>query len=367
MHNTHWPVQYEEIIQRVEEIQPALYAKTRNFIDGKVSRLSPYISRGVVSLPMIMRSVLQKHKRYECEKFIQELAWREYWQRTWEAKGDAIFSDLKRPQEGVEHNHVPVALMEARTGITVIDKQIKHLQETGYIHNHIRMYIASIACNIGKAHWWQPARWMYYHLLDGDLASNSLSWQWVAGSNATKKYYCNQDNVNHYTKTNQTGTFLDYSYEELPGIPVPEALQEKSLPLLTTALPAGSLEATDAQKVFVYNSYNMDPLWRKDEKGLRVLLMEPAHFAEFPVSPVVLRFIMDISGMIPGILVFSGSFHELKARFPEAIFHYKKHPLTTHYSGHADEPDYMFPGVSGYYPSFMSYWKQCEKQWKKMM
>ncbi|MEO5685193.1 MAG: FAD-binding domain-containing protein [Chitinophagaceae bacterium] len=65
----------------------------------------------------------------------------------------------------------------AKTGITAIDEQITLLYETGYMHNPVRMYLAGITCNIGKAHWLQPARWMYYHLLDGDLASNSLSWQ----------------------------------------------------------------------------------------------------------------------------------------------------------------------------------------------
>lgn len=365
MNNTKWPVDYDEIIQRVQDVHPALYAKTRNFIYGKVSRLSPYISRGVISLPLVLRTVLQKYKRHDAEKFIQELAWREYWQRTWEDKSDAIFSDLKKPQDDVGHFQVPLAILEGRTGITVIDKEIRNLAETGYVHNHIRMYIASITCNIGKAHWWQPAKWMYYHLLDGDLASNSLSWQWVAGSNASKKYYCNQDNVNHYTKTMQAGSFLDHAYESLPGLPVPEVLRDHGLPLLQVSLSESTLTESDAQKIFVYNSYNLDPMWRRDEKGLRILLLEPAHYADFPVSPVVMRFVLDLSCMIPGIQVFCGSYQELKTMYPNAICYFKKHPLTKHYTGFADDPEYLFPGVTGYYPSFMAYWKQCEKQLKK--
>ena len=71
------------------------------------------------------------------------------------------------------------------------------------------MYIASIVCNIAKSHWKLPSKWFYYYLLDGDLASNNLSWQWVCGANSSKKYYANQENINKFCFTKQKNTFLD--------------------------------------------------------------------------------------------------------------------------------------------------------------
>jgi deoxyribodipyrimidine photo-lyase len=98
---------------------------------------------------------------------------------------------------------------------------VEELKQTGYMHNHLRMYVAAIACNIGHSHWHLPARWMYYHLLDADWASNALSWQWVAGSFSSKKYYANQENINKYCHTQQRNTFLDVSYEAYETMPTP--------------------------------------------------------------------------------------------------------------------------------------------------
>ena len=68
----------------MENIEPLNYAKSRNFVDGAVTYLSPYISRGVISVKQVMDTVMTKgYKNYQIEKFIQELAWREYWQRVW--------------------------------------------------------------------------------------------------------------------------------------------------------------------------------------------------------------------------------------------------------------------------------------------
>jgi len=202
-----FPTTYPEIIQRIDDIDPIAYGKSRNFIDGAVTKLSPYISRGVISLPMVKEVILKKYNRYQSEKLLQELAWREYWQRVWEEKGDLIFSDLKQEQASVNTHQIPSAIIHAATEIEAIDHSIQNLYQTGYIHNHCRMYVASTICNIAKCHWLQPSKWMYYHLLDGDLASNSLSWQWVAGTFSSKKYYCNQENINRYCYTSQQKHF----------------------------------------------------------------------------------------------------------------------------------------------------------------
>ena len=166
-----FPTELENIYQRIKSIDPIKYGKSRNFIDGSVTYLSPYISRGVISTKQVFESVLQRgYKLYTIEKFIQELAWREYWQQIWVHKGDEINTDLRHTQEPVNHYRMPKSLLDANIGIHAIDEAIKELYKTGYMHNHIRMYLAGIACNVGRAHWYQPAKWMYHHLFDGDWA-----------------------------------------------------------------------------------------------------------------------------------------------------------------------------------------------------
>jgi deoxyribodipyrimidine photo-lyase len=252
------------------------------------------------------------------------------------------------------------AVEQAVTGINVIDSSIKNLYSTGYMHNHFRMYTASVCCNIGKAHWLQPASWMYYHLLDGDLASNSLSWQWICAAFSSKKYYCNQENVNRYSKSFQQNTFLDTTYESLVTMPVPESLTETIGLSLKTDLPKTPLPSLNKNEaVLIYNTYNLDPLWHAGENANRILLLEPSHFKKYPVSAPVLQFAINLSKNIPGIQIFSGEFDELKNVAKDQSIIFKSHPAFLHYQGKSETYDYLFPEVSGYFPSFSAYWKKC--------
>lgn len=366
---TAFPTAYALILEKIQKIRPGEYAKTRNFINGAVTYLSPYISRGVISVKQVQDSVLSKgYPARQIEKFLQELAWREYYQRVWQVKGTEIEQDLKQPQPDILHHQMITAVEKGETGISVIDALIKNLAATGYLHNHIRMYIASITCNIAKAHWLEPARWMYYHLLDGDLASNHCSWQWVSGAFASKKYYCNQENINGYTHTNQRHTFLDTPYEAIPTLPVPASLRASHPLSLQTELPETALPVIDATlPTLLYNSYNLDPLWRKEEKANRVLLLEPSHFSRYPVSKKIIDFILDLSKNIPGIQLYCGEVDDLFSLYQTSshkiadTFIAKEHPAFRHYPGRKDSREWLYPEVSGYYPSFFSYWKKCGK------
>jgi deoxyribodipyrimidine photo-lyase len=360
-------VEYDHIIERLNNIEPVRYAKTRNFINGDVTYLSPYISRGILTLPQIKEAVLKKgYKPYQIEKFFQELAWREYYQRVWFAKDDALFTDLKQPQQDVLHQEMITAVANAQTGIDAIDEQIQHLYDTGYMHNHARMYVAGITCNIGKAYWKEPSRWMYYHLFDGDLASNTCSWQWIAGSFSSKKYIANQENINHYLFSKQQQTFLDSSYEQLQTMPVPDALKQTCSLTLQTTLPVTQNPTIEKGKpVLIYNSYNLNPLWRKEEDVNRILLLEPSHFKKHPVSEKVLEFIIGLSKNITGIQVYCGEIDELFAVAKDELMISKEHPAFMHYPGIKDPYNWMFPEVKGYHPSFFSYWKKCEKHLKQ--
>ncbi len=357
-----FPTAYEAIIARIENINPIKYAQTRNFTDGAVTYLSPYISRGVISLQQILQHVLKTYKPYQIEKFIQELAWRQYWQRVWQSIGDEIFTDIKQEQPEVLHRKMVAAIENANTGIEAIDEGIDKLYSSGYMHNHLRMYTSSICCNVAKAHWLQPSQWLYYHLLDGDLASNSLSWQWVAASFSSKKYYCNQENINRYTNSHQQNTFLDKSYETIAKMSVPEELLEKTNFYPPTELPLKQMPVlNETQPVYIYNSYNLDPVWHLNEAANRILLLEPAHFKKYPVSNKVIEFIIDLSKNIDGIQIFAGSFKELQALGADRSLVYKEHPTTSHYEGISEKYDDLFPEVTGYFSSFSSYWKRCEK------
>ena len=361
---TMFPLSYAEILQRIRAIDPVKYGSTRNYINGAVTYLSPYISRGVISTKFILSEVLKKgYKPAQIEKFIQELAWRDYWQQVWIAKGAAINQDLKHPQTPVLNDSISKSIVDAVTGVEALDTAIETLYKTGYMHNHLRMYIAAVACNMGYSHWKVPAQWMYYHLLDADWASNALSWQWVAGANANKKYVANQDNINKYCFSNQKNTFLDVPYEAFTSMKTPEILEDTPDIELITPLPSQKqLEIDSRLPTCIYNFYNLDPLWKKEDSVNRILLLEPSHFEAYPVSQNTIDFILNISKEnIDGIQVYVGEFKDLVGDYNIKNIYFKEHPLNRHYHGTEESRDWMFD-VQGYYPSFFSFWKKCKKQ-----
>tara|TARA_B100000524_G_scaffold130004_1_gene64235 strand:+ start:78 stop:1169 length:1092 start_codon:yes stop_codon:yes gene_type:complete len=358
-----FPTKYNDILKKVDAIRPIKYTKNRNFRDGDVTKLSPYVSRGVISTRFIYEKLLEKEiSLRKCEKFIQELAWRDFWQQIWVIKGELINKDLKRPQDDVKDFKIAKSLLDAKTGINSVDEEINNLYREGYMHNHMRMYVASIATNIAKSHWRLPALWMYHHLLDGDWASNALSWQWVAGSNSNKKYYANQDNINRYFYSNQKLTFLDKSYEFISSMKIPSQLNEKYDIKLKTDLPKSKeIEIDVSLPTLIYNYYNIDPLWRKNEKVNRVFIFEPEIFKKYPISQKCIDFAISLSKNIKDIQLFIGSFDDLRLNYKLSDIIFKEHPLNTHYHGTKDERDWLFK-IEGKYLSFFKYWNKIKKK-----
>lgn len=358
-----FPASYQEILERVDRIDPVRYGKTRNYLNGAVSYLSPYISRGVISTKFVFNHLIERGLHPErMEKFIQELAWRDYWQQIWTYKRDAINSDLKKPQERVSNHLISKRIIEADTGIEAIDKAVLEFYKNGYMHNHMRMYVASLACNVAQSHWYLPAKWMYYHLLDADWASNALSWQWVAGANSQKKYYANQDNINKYCLTLQKETYLDKSYGALADSDIPGSLMDTVDLALQTSLPAKRhIRVDESLPTFIYNFYNLDPAWKKHKKANRILLLEPSHFKQYPVSKNSIDFVLKLAENIDQIQVYIGEYKELTEDYNLKSLIFKEHPLNRHYQGEKEERDWMF-SVQGYYPSFFRFWKQCKKE-----
>jgi len=353
---------YASVWAKVDQIDPVKYGKTRNYVNGDVTYLSPYISRGVISTKQVLEHVVARGIDIsQIEPFVKELCWRDYFQRVGQVKD--LSREIKEPQQPVSNHEIPVEVVNANTGITGIDQAIQRLYSTGYMHNHCRMYTASVVCNIARSHWLHPARWMYYHLLDGDWASNACSWQWVAGANSSKKYYANQENINKYTSTSQTSTWLDTSYEALEQMEVPNQLQALQRVVLETVLPEGDLVQIDHRlPTFIYTYYNLDPQWHAGEAGNRILLLEPDFFHAYPISRKCMEFMLALSKNIHGLQVYIGSFGSLTREHQITNMYYKEHPLQTGYSGTEEARDWIVDEVYGYYPSFFSYWKNVEKQ-----
>ena len=215
---------------RLRAVRPHDYARSRNHLEGAVTRLSPYISHGVLTLPQVLAQVQEDERARDAKgrglppehKFINELAWREYFHHVWQHEGKGIFASLHEgPMPESSYARVlPEDIRQGRTGVPVIDQALRELYATGYLHNHARMWLASYVVHLRKVHWRAGADWLYGHLLDGDLASNHLSWQWVAGTGSHKPYLFNAGNVEKFAPGpwHSRGSVVDASYEALEAV-----------------------------------------------------------------------------------------------------------------------------------------------------
>lgn len=204
---------------RIAAFRPAAYARTRNAIDGAVSGLSPYITHGLVSLADVLADVAARHELDVQHKFVYELGWRAYFRHVWQQRGEGILRSLHDGPlpDAAYATELPADIRQGCTGVPAIDQAVRTLYATGLLHNHARMWLASYVVHLRKVHWRCAADWLYGHLLDGDLASNHLSWQWVAGTGSHKPYLFNADNVARYAPEpwHSPGSVVDASYESL--------------------------------------------------------------------------------------------------------------------------------------------------------
>lgn len=357
---------FQEIVQLIDQIDPKKYAHTRNFGEGAVTKLSPYISRGVISTQMIYNQLIEKgYKLNEMEAFVKELAWRDYFQRLGQHHTKDLTS-MNLHQEDVNQHEISRVIVEAKTGVEAIDRGINELYETGYMHNHMRMYVASISTNLVKSHWFSSAKWMYYHLLDADFASNACSWQWICQVRSKKRYYANQENINRFFNSTQKETFIDKETDSFHQLIVPEYFNEFTELELKTVLPKNNTLNIDKSKpTVIYTLYNLDPKWRKEQEYNRVLLLEPSHFEQFPISSKTIDFILQLNENNIHAQVFVGEFSELKKLTSTSPIYFKEHPLFTHFSGVKDERDWISTDLNGDYPSFFNFWKKLEKELKR--
>jgi len=204
---------------RLDAVRPMDYAHTRNALNGAVTCLSPYLTHGFLTVPEVARAMFHNHRVGIQHKLINELGWREYFQHVQQHLGDGIAQPL-RPGVLPEENYAMTLPDDVRHGCTlvpVVDHAIRMLYATGYVHNHARLWLASYIVHMRKVHWRVAADWMYSHLLDGDVASNYLSWQWVAGTGSKKPYLFNAESIEQFAPAtwHSRGTAIDVNYETL--------------------------------------------------------------------------------------------------------------------------------------------------------
>jgi deoxyribodipyrimidine photo-lyase len=161
----------------------------------------------MLALAEVRDAAVRSRTPAEVEKFVQELGWRDYYVRIHAAIGDGVWDDLEPYKTGEIASayaaELPDDIAFGTTGAACVDGFVRELDETGYLHNHARMWFASYVVHWRRVRWQAGAAFFLRRLLDGDAASNNLSWQWVASTFAHKPYIFNRENLERYTR----GTF----------------------------------------------------------------------------------------------------------------------------------------------------------------
>ncbi|CAA9572498.1 MAG: Deoxyribodipyrimidine photolyase [uncultured Thermomicrobiales bacterium] len=186
-------------------VDPAAYALTRNTVTGRVTRLGPYLRYGVLSLAEVRDHAINAvRRRGDTSKLVQELAWRDYFARVYARIGDGIWDDREPLKTGHDARsyaaELPDDVRAGTTGLPCMDAFVRDLRETGYLHNHARLWLAAYLVHWRRVRWQAGAAWFLEHLLCGDPASNNLSWQWVASTFGHKPYVFNRENLEQYTE-----------------------------------------------------------------------------------------------------------------------------------------------------------------------
>jgi len=220
------------------------YAQMRNYDFGaerrsNVSALSPWLRHRLITEAEVLQSVLARHSVKASEKFLQEVFWRTYF-KGWLEQHPSVWTQYQRDLvdllEALGNNselqtQVSTAVAGV-TGIDCFDHWVRELLETGYLHNHARMWFASIWIFTLRLPWQVGADFFLRHLLDGDPASNTLSWRWVGGLHTKgKTYLARADNLAIFTE----GRFRPRGLATLAE-PLTEEVEHPRVPLSLRAI-----------------------------------------------------------------------------------------------------------------------------------
>ena len=209
------------------------YSKLRNFDFGpenrsNVSCLSPYITHGIISEKEVINKSLSKFSFSKNEKFIQEVLWRTYW-KGWLELRPNVWTDyiveLNKIREDFKNNQNYINAIEGKTNIECFNVWVNELKENNYLHNHTRMWFASIWIFTLELPWQLGAEFFMQHLYDGDAASNTLGWRWVAGIQTQGKHYLASEwNIKKFTNNRFNNIKLNEN--------APPKVSEKTYPIV---------------------------------------------------------------------------------------------------------------------------------------
>ena len=266
------------------------YSKLRNFDFGpenksNTSCLSPYITHGVISELEVIEKSLSKFSFSKNEKFIQEVLWRTYWKGWLELRPGVwidYLNDLKKIREEFKDNTDYKNAIEGNTSIECFNVWVKELKENNYLHNHTRMWFASIWIFTLDLPWQLGAEFFMKNLYDGDAASNTLGWRWVAGIQTQgKNYLASEWNIKKFTNNrfnniklneNAPPKFSDKTYSIIKqDFSNSEIIENQSLLIFENNL---SFEITDFQnnkfkKIYIISNNNENRYIKLSEKVLK--------------------------------------------------------------------------------------------------
>ena len=198
----------EELMNEFIENNLVNYSKLRNFDYGpdkrsNVSCLSPYVTHGVISEVELIKKSLNKYSFVKNEKFIQEIMWRTFWKGWMELRPDVwadYLLELNQIKDKYKNDQDYKKAVEGSTEIQCFNEWVGELKENNYLHNHARMWFASIWIFTLELPWQLGAEFFMQHLYDGDPASNTLGWRWVAGIQTQgKNYLASEWNIKKFT------------------------------------------------------------------------------------------------------------------------------------------------------------------------
>ena len=207
---------YEKANQeKLDFIQKGLkdYSSQRNYDFGpksreNISNLSKYISHRIINEYDLIREILSEYNLQKVDKFIQEVFWRVYW-KGWLEHRPQVWRDFVDSDPTYSEEEYKKAI-NGKTGIECFDDWVKELKTENYLHNHTRMWFASIWIFTLNLPWELGARFFMKHLFDGDAASNTLSWRWVAGIQTQgKNYLARESNIRKFTNQRYMNTSLN--------------------------------------------------------------------------------------------------------------------------------------------------------------
>ena len=206
-----------KVLQNFIEKELSKYSYLRNFDFGPTNRsniscLSPYISHGILSEVEVINKSLKEHNIINIEKFIQEVLWRIYWKGWLELRPNVwadFVKDLKIEKKIFSNDINYLNAINGKTEIQCFNDWVNEIKNFNYLHNHARMWFASIWIFTLKLPWQLGAEFFLENLYDGDVASNTLGWRWVAGLQTIgKNYIATEENIEKYTNSNYQNIHL---------------------------------------------------------------------------------------------------------------------------------------------------------------